>query len=173
MPAKSALRTCCAVVRELARAFALKICNRRVSARDVFEQRTATRSRLFSFLSRSYRILQSMLIIFVQLLSFIFVIYLRLGSCLTQKDTETLVHAFITSKLDNCNSLLVGLPQYSLEKLPRVHNATARLVSRTLQYDRITPVLIDLHWRPVKQRISFKILLLTYKALNAIAPQYI
>ena len=41
----------------------------------------------------------------------------KIRNCLTQKDTKTLVHAFITPKLDNCNSLLVGLPQYSLEKL--------------------------------------------------------
>ena len=39
--------------------------------------------------------------------------------------------------------------------------------------NRITPVLMDLHWLPVKQRVSFKILLLTYKALNSIAPKYI
>ena len=48
-----------------------------------------------------------------------------------------------------------------------------RLVSRTHKYDRTTPVLMDLYWLPVKQRISFNILLLTYEALNALAPQNI
>ena len=98
----------------------------------------------------------------------------RSRNCLSLKDTETLFHAFITTKLDNCNSLLAGLPQYLINKLQRVHNAAGRVVSRTRKYDRITPVSMDLHWLPVKRRISFKILLLlTYKALNALAPQYI
>ena len=43
-----------------------------------------------------------------------------------------------------------------------------RLVSRTHKYDRITPALMDLHWLPVKRRISFNILPLTYEALNAL-----
>ena len=77
--------------------------------------------------------------------------------CLTQKDTETLVHAFVTSKLDNCNSLLAELSQYLLDKVQRVQNAAARLVSCTREYDQIKPVLKELHWLPVKQRIVFKI----------------
>ena len=97
----------------------------------------------------------------------------KIRKCLTQKDTETLVHAFVTSKLDNCNSLLAELPQYLLDKVQRVQNAAARLVSCTRKYDRITLVLKELHWLPVKQRIILKILLFTYKALNALAPQYI
>ena len=78
--------------------------------------------------------------------------------CLTQKDTETLVHAFATSKLDNCNSMLAGLLQYLLDKVQGVHNVAAWLVSRTCEYDRITPAK-ELHWLRVKQRIIFKTLL--------------
>ena len=86
--------------------------------------------------------------------------------CLTQNDTETLVHAFISSKLDFCNALLYGLPQCVIDKLQRVQNLAARLVTRTRKYEHITPVLMDLHWLPVEQRIKYKILLLTYKSLN-------
>ena len=84
-----------------------------------------------------------------------------------------LVHVFVTSKLDNCNSLLAELPQYLLDKVQRVQNAAARLGSCTRKYDQITPVLKELHWLPVKQRIMLKILLFTHKALKALAPQYI
>ena len=70
-------------------------------------------------------------------------------------------------------SLLAELPQYLLDKVQQVQNAAARLVSCTRKYDQITPVLKELHWLPVKQRIIFKILLLTYKAQKALAPQYI
>ena len=70
----------------------------------------------------------------------------KIRKCLTRKDTETLFHAFLTSKLDNCgNSLLAELPQYLLDKVQRVQNAAARLVSCTRKYDRITPVLKELH----------------------------
>ena len=58
----------------------------------------------------------------------------KIRKCLTQKDTETLFHAFVTSKLDNWNSLLAELPQYLLDKVQRVQNAAARLISCTRKY---------------------------------------
>ena len=92
---------------------------------------------------------------------------------LNQSATERLVHAFITSKLDYCNSLLFGLPATELQKLQRIQNSDARLVIRSKRSDHITPILRDLHWLPVIARISFKVLLLTYKAMNGFAPSYL
>ena len=86
---------------------------------------------------------------------------------------EQLIHAFISSRLDFCNSLLTGLPQQSLNRLQKVQNASARLLTRTKSSDHITPILYNLHWLPVKHRIQFKILLLTFKALHGLAPCYI
>ncbi len=54
-----------------------------------------------------------------------------------------------------------------------VQNAAARVLSRTRKYDHISPVMSTLHWLPIKQRIDFKILLMTYKALDGLAPQYL
>ena len=87
--------------------------------------------------------------------------------------TKTLVHAFIISRLDNLNSLLYGLPQILIKRLQRVQNASARLITRTRKYDDITPVLKELHWLPIKQRIEYKILLLTYKSRNDKGPSYL
>lgn len=93
--------------------------------------------------------------------------------CLTAEATEKLIHAFISSKLDFCNSLLVNLPAKLIAKLQRVQNAAARIVTRTPRRDHITPVLHRLHWLPVQQRIVFKVLLLTWKAANGEAPRYL
>ena len=97
----------------------------------------------------------------------------KIRNCLSLADTEKLVHAFITSKLDNANSLLYGLIKFLIDRLQNVQNAAARVVTRTRKYDHIEPVLRQLHWLPVSQRINDKILLLTYKALNGQAPSYI
>ena len=92
---------------------------------------------------------------------------------LSEDTTKILVHAFVTSHLDYCNSLFYGLPQSQYDRLQRVLNAAARVVCLIPKFDHITPVLIGLHWLPVRYRVIFKILLLVYKALHATAPPYI
>lgn len=90
-----------------------------------------------------------------------------------RKDFERVIHAFITSRLDYCNSLYVGLDQSSLHRLQLVQNAAARLLTGTKKREHITPVLASLHWLPVCFRIDFKILLLVFKILNGLAPSYL
>ena len=97
----------------------------------------------------------------------------RIRPYLTRRATETLVHAFVTSKLDYGNAVLHGLPSTLLSRLQHVQNAAARLITGTKKFDHITPVLQELHWLPVEQRIRYKIALLTFKALHNQAPSYI
>ncbi len=97
----------------------------------------------------------------------------RIRKYLSKEETETVVHAYITSRLDYCNSLLVGLPEYLLNNLQLVQNAAARVVVGLRKYDHITPTRIELHWLPVKERITLKILLLTYNSLNGKGPEYL
>ena len=97
----------------------------------------------------------------------------RFRKCLTRETTEMVVHAFVTSKLDYCNSLLYGLPKFLTDKLQTVQNSAARLLCTTRKFDHITPTLIELHWLPIRHRIVFKILLLVYKSLNDKAPLYL
>ena len=61
----------------------------------------------------------------------------------------------------------------NLNKVQRVLNVAARLVCRAPRYCRITPLLYELHWLPVRQRISFKILLFVFKAIYGFAPTYL
>ncbi len=97
----------------------------------------------------------------------------RIRKCIPRREAEIITHAFITSRLDYCNSLLYGLPDCTINRLQKIQNSAARLITLTRKYDHITPVLQELHWLPVQSRIKFKILLLTYKALHGIAPQYL
>lgn len=97
----------------------------------------------------------------------------RIRKFLSVKSTEILVHSFISAKLDNCNSLLYGLPKSLIDRLQAVQNASARLISLSKKRNHITPLLIKLHWLPVSSRIKFKILLLTFKALHRLAPSYL
>jgi hypothetical protein len=92
---------------------------------------------------------------------------------LSESATTRLVHAFVTSRLNCNNSLLYGLPKSQLRKLQLIQNSVARLITRTPIDHHITPVLRRLHWLPVPQRIKHKILVLTFKALNGLAPQYL
>ncbi len=104
---------------------------------------------------------------FVKLNFFILKIYkLR-----PMSNAEMLIHAFMTSRLDYCNALLCSCSARLINKLQMVQNAAARFLSRTRKYDHISSVMSTLHWHPIKHRIDFKILLITYKALNGLAPQ--
>jgi hypothetical protein len=91
---------------------------------------------------------------------------------LTHQTTETLIHAFITSRLDNGNCLLYGITAKSLNKLQQVQNSAARVLMKIKKRDHITPVLKHLHWLPVRQRIDFKLILLTWKCMHDEAPEY-
>ena len=82
-----------------------------------------------------------------------------------------LILSLVISRLDYCNSLLNGVPDY--KRIQRMQNIAARIVSRCPYKDHITLVLESLHWLPVKYRILFKLLLLTYKCLNGLGPGYL
>ena len=77
----------------------------------------------------------------------------RIRHCINQKTAEILVHALITSKLDNCNSVLFGISDKLLRRLQLVQNSAARIITKSNKRDQITPILKHLHWLPVRFRI--------------------
>ena len=93
--------------------------------------------------------------------------FLSHGTC------KTLIHAFVTARIDFCNSLLYSQPKCILKCLQSVLNSAARLIHLTRRYKHVTPLLIQLHWLPIEQRITFKIAVITFKALHGAAPSYI
>ncbi|KAJ8038157.1 hypothetical protein HOLleu_19156 [Holothuria leucospilota] len=92
---------------------------------------------------------------------------------LDNKTAETLIHAFVTSRLDCVNALLVGLPKRLLSKLQIVQNCAARVVMKVSRSEHITTTLHHLHWLPIQQRVTYKILLLTWGILHGQAPGYL
>ena len=104
----------------------------------------------------------------------IFITFVISGSSsVSREHTEQLVQAFITSRLDYCNTLLYGVPDCQIMKLQRVMNASARLIYCAPKFCRITPILMERHWLPVRGRIEFKILLITFKVIKGLAPKYL
>ena len=97
----------------------------------------------------------------------------RIRRHLTTEATKSLVQSLIISRLDYCNILLYGLPDFLLSRLQRLQNHAARLISGKRKHEHITPVFVALHWLPIKQRVIYKMLLLTFKALHGLAPAYI
>ena len=97
----------------------------------------------------------------------------KIRHLLTETATIQLVHALVTPRLDYCNSLLYGLSESLVGKLQRIQNIAARIVTRSKKQCHITPILYKLHWLPVKSRIIFKILLLTFHSIHGSAPQYL
>ena len=87
--------------------------------------------------------------------------------------TETLSHAFISSRLDYCNSLLIGLPTCELDRHQRVQNVAAKILTFTRRREHIRPVLYLLHWLPVSARIEFNVVTMTFKCLHGMAPKYV
>ena len=92
---------------------------------------------------------------------------------LTQKATEQIVHSVVVSRLDMCNSLLYGLPNTQIERLQRIQNYAARVITLNKKSCHITPILKELHWLPVSSRVKYKLLLFVYKSLTNNAPAYI
>ena len=92
---------------------------------------------------------------------------------LSTDDLRLLVQSIIVSRIDNCNSLLYGVLGSNLNKLQKLQNACARLIYGKRKREHVTPLLRELHWLPIRQRIIFKILLFVFKFYQNSAPIYI
>ena len=96
-------------------------------------------------------------------------------SYLPHNSLETLIHAFITSRIDFCNIIYNGLPDYLIASIQSIQNACAKAITRARRFDSATEQLFVLHWLPVKKRAEYKALLMCHKVAHcdSDAPQYI
>ena len=97
----------------------------------------------------------------------------KIRKYISKSTTEILIHSFVGSKLDFCNSLLFGAQKRDIVRLQSVQNAAARIIAGLKKRDHITETLRDLHWLPIEERIVFKINLITFKTLNGSGPRYL
>ena len=91
----------------------------------------------------------------------------------SQSVLRTLISALVLTRLDYGCATLAGLPASSLDRLQSVLNAAARLTLSARKHDHVTPLLRELHWLRVPERISFKLATLVYRCLHGQAPRYL
>ena len=90
----------------------------------------------------------------------------HIRTSLTTEASKTIAAAIVGSILDFCNSLLAGTSVSNMTRLQRVQNTLARVVAQKPRFCHITPVFSDLHWLPVRHRISFKIATVPFRVLQ-------
>jgi len=98
----------------------------------------------------------------------------RVRRSLDTESIKTLLHAFVTSRIDYCNSVLSSAPKKVMDKLQYVQNATARLLTGTRKYERGLSQLVhdDLHWLVIPQRVQYKLAVTVHRCLRDRAPRY-
>ena len=92
---------------------------------------------------------------------------------LDENSIKKLISNHVISKLDYTNSVYYGLPNYLLKKLQLIMNRAARLIKGRSLRDRVTPILIELHWLPVKARIVYKQCVMVRQAIRHGKPKYV
>jgi len=85
----------------------------------------------------------------------------------------SLVTALVLSRVDYGNAMLAGLPARQLCRLQSVLHAAARIVFSARKFDHMTPLLQELHWLRVPERITLKLASLVFRCLNGTAPVYL
>ena len=83
------------------------------------------------------------------------------------------VQALVLSRIDYCNSLLMGLAEYQINKLQRIQNMACRIICSVRKYDSISFHLKDLHWLHVREHIAYKICILMFKCFRDFTPKYL
>ena len=92
---------------------------------------------------------------------------------LTFESAKMIALGLVTSRLDYCNSLLYGTSKANIGRLQRVQSDLARVVLQAAGNASSKPLLKQLHWLQVQQRIMFKIALVTFNERTFEQPSYL
>ena len=83
------------------------------------------------------------------------------------------MQALVLSKLDYCNSLLLGMPKYLLHRLQKIQNMASRVINNRRKYDSVTDDMKNLHWLRIPERVDYKVAVLIFQCINNQAPTYL
>ena len=92
---------------------------------------------------------------------------------LSIESLKTLASSLVLSRINYGNIILAGLPKYQKNRLQSLINTAARLITGPRKYNHMNPVLEDLHWLKIDERIDYKVLLLMFKCLRNEGPAYL
>ena len=92
---------------------------------------------------------------------------------LSTEVAKSVACSIVGSRVDYCNSLLIGISAKNINKLQKIQNTVARVITGHRKFDHITPVLKDLHWLPIKSRLKFKLSTIVFKTLSSNQPAYL
>ena len=97
------------------------------------------------------------------------------GGRWTPNSLATLVYVVVNLRINYCNTVLAGAPRTVTNKLQRVLNAAARVITDTWKFDRgLGQILHDeLHWLDVPNRVFFKLAVTVHRCLNSRATPYL
>ena len=110
------------------------------------------------------------LLFILYIISF-FIFYIR--PYLTNKATVCLINSVVTLRLDLCNSILTGITSDQINRLQRIQNCAARFIAKKRKRERITPILIKLHWLPLEFRVQYKLAVLAFSHFEGTLPLYL
>ena len=95
-------------------------------------------------------------------------------SQLVDKETcQNMIQALVTTRLNYCNSLLLGSTEALIDKLQKVQNMACHIVVCKCKYDHISKDMQGLHWLKIHQRILYKIAIMVFQCLRGNVPQYL
>jgi len=99
----------------------------------------------------------------------------HIWSTLSTESVMTLVHAFVMSRVDYCNVVFAGAPKAITDKLQRVLNVAACVVTGTWEFDRGLEQLIhfELHWLDAPERINYTLSMFVDHCLDGTAHRYL
>ena len=97
----------------------------------------------------------------------------RFWNLLTPEAAKIIIQGLVTSKLDYCNGLLLGVSAHQMNKLQIVQNMCCRIIKNLRKYDHISNAIKDLHWLKIPQCIQFKVLVTIYQCVNGLAPPFV
>ena len=97
----------------------------------------------------------------------------RICSLLTPEAAKIIVQGLVISKLDYCNTLLLGTSGHQLSRLQMIQNMGCRVISNLKKHDHVSNAMKELHWLKVQEWIQYKVLVTMYQCVNGLAPSFL